>query len=176
MIQRSDAALERARTLDPNRVLAASQLVINHVERRQPTSAYRDAQMLVRQHPESAPAHFTFAYVLRYAGMLEESARECDAALALDPGNYQFRSCAWSFMQLGRSARARDFIRLDAGSEWSRYVMPSLLLREGKMEEARKAVKQMPDGPRYGRDLLEACLDPKAEPRAGRNCAPTGNY
>jgi eukaryotic-like serine/threonine-protein kinase len=164
MVRRSDAALERAGSLDPNLVLAATQLVINHVERRQPTSAYRDAQMLVRQHPESAPAHFTFAYVLRYAGMLEESARECDAALALDPGNYQFRSCAWSFMQLGRTARARDFTRLDAGSEWERYIMPSLLLREGNVEEARKAVKQMPDGPRYGRDLLEACLDPKARP------------
>lgn len=165
MIQRSDAALERAGTLDPNLVLAATQLVINHVERRQPTSAYRDAQMLVRQHPESAPAHFTFAYVLRYAGMLEESTRECDAALALDPGNYQFRSCAWSFMQLGRTARARDFIRLDAGSEWSRYIMPSLILREGNVEEARQAVKQMPGGPRYGRDLVEACLDPKAGPK-----------
>ena len=165
MIQRSNTALERARTLDPNRVLAATQLVINHVERRQPTSAYRDAQMLVRQHPESAPAHFTFAYVLRYAGMLEESARECDAALALDPGNYQFRSCAWSFMELGRTGRARDFVRLDAGSEWARYVMPSLLLREGNVEEARKAVKQMPGGPRYGRDLMEACLDPDAGPR-----------
>ena len=164
MIQRSNAALERARALDSNLVAAAAQLVINHVERRQPLKAYEDARMLVKQHPESAAAHFTFGYVLRYAGMLEESTRECDAALSLDPGNYQFRSCAWGFMELGRTARAKDFIRPDAGSEWARYVTPSLLLREGNVEEARKAVKQMPGGPRYGRDLLEACLDPKAGP------------
>ncbi len=36
--------------------------------------------------------------------------------------------------------------------------MPSLLLREGKIAEAREAVKRMPTTPRYHRDLLEACL------------------
>ena len=36
--------------------------------------------------------------------------------------------------------------------------MPSLLLREGKVAEAREAVKHMPTAPRYHRDLLEACL------------------
>ena len=94
----------------------------------------------------------------RYAGMLERSANECNTALALDPGNYAFRSCAWGFMELGKTERARDFIRLDAGSEWEAYVVPSLLLREGKIPEAREAVKRMPTKPRYHRDQLEACL------------------
>jgi hypothetical protein len=43
-------------------------------------------------------------------------------------------------------------------SEWAAYVMPSLLLREGKIQEAREAVKRMPSSSRYHRDLLEACL------------------
>jgi hypothetical protein len=30
-----------------------------------------------RRRPESAQAHFTLGYVQRYAGMLEESARQC---------------------------------------------------------------------------------------------------
>ena len=158
MIQRSNTALERALTLDPNLILAAMQLVVNHVERRQPAKAYQDAHILVKQHAESAYAHFTLGYVLRYAGMLEESAHECDAALALDPANYQWRSCTWTFMELGQTTRARDFIRLDAGSEWASYAMPPLLLREGKVEEAREAVKQMPIATHYHRDLLEACL------------------
>ncbi len=37
-------------------------------------------------------------------------------------------------------------------------MTPSLLLREGKVAEAREAVKVMPTGPRYHRNLLEACL------------------
>ena len=61
-------------------------------------------------------------------------------------------------MELGKTARAADFVRLDAGSDWAAYVMPSLLLREGKLAEAREAVKHMPSAPRYHRDLLEACL------------------
>jgi hypothetical protein len=61
-------------------------------------------------------------------------------------------------MELGKADRAADFIRLDAGSEWAAYVLPSLLLREGKISEAREAVKRMPTAPRYHRDLLEACL------------------
>jgi hypothetical protein len=36
--------------------------------------------------------------------------------------------------------------------------MPSILLREGKIPEAREAVKHMPSTPRYHRDLLESCL------------------
>ncbi len=164
VIRRSNGALERALTLDPNLVLAAGQLVVNHVERREPAKALHDAQALVRQHPTSAQSHFTLAYVLRYAGRLEESARECDTALALDPANYWWRSCTWTFMELSKFARAKDFIRLDAGSEWANYAIPSLLLREGKEEEAREAVKRMPVAPHYHRDLLEACLNRRRPP------------
>jgi hypothetical protein len=84
-------------------------------------------------------------YVYRYAGMLEKSTIECTTALALDPGNFSFRSCAWAFMELGKTDRARDFIRLDAGSEWAAYVTPSLFLREGKVQEARECGKSHAD-------------------------------
>jgi len=158
MFQRSNKACERAVELDPNRVVAAGQLIDNSVERGELGKAYQAAQALVKRRPESAYAHFTMGYVYRYAGMLEQSANECNTALALDPGNYTFRSCAWAFMELGKTERAADFVRLDAGSEWAAYITPSILLREGKIAEARGAVKRMPTAPRYRRDLLESCL------------------
>jgi serine/threonine protein kinase/tetratricopeptide (TPR) repeat protein len=158
MFQRSNQAYERAVALDPNRVLAARQLIANRVERGELGKAYQAAQAMVKRRPESAEAHFAMAYVYRYAGMLGQSTGECDTALALDPGNYTFRSCAWAFMELGKTERATDFVRLDAGSEWAAYIMPSIFLREGKISEAREAVKHMPTAPRYQRDLLEACL------------------
>ncbi len=158
MYKRSDQAYERAIALDPNRMVAAGQLIDNRVERGELGKAYQDAEALVKRRPESAQAHFTAGYVYRYAGMLERSANECNTALALDPGNYVFRSCAWSFMELGKTERARDFVRLDAGSEWAAYIMPSLLLREGKIQEARDAVKRISYSPRYYRNQLEACL------------------
>jgi len=158
MFQRSNKACERAIELVPNRVVAAGQLIENRVERGELGKAYQAAQVLVKRRPESAQAHFVMGYVYRYAGMLGQSTSECNTALALDPGNYTFRSCAWAFMELGKSERAADFVRLDAGSEWAAYVLPSILLREGKIQEAREAVKRMPTAPRYHRDLLEACL------------------
>src|SRR6266481_5171219 len=158
MFQRSNKACERAIELDPNRIVAAGQLITNRVERGELGKAYQAAQALVKRRPESAQAHFVMGYVYRYAGMLEQAASECDTALALDPGNFQFRSCAWAFMELGKTQRAAEYVRLDAGSEWAAYVMPSILLREGKVAEAREAVKHMPTAPRFHRDLLEACL------------------
>ena len=156
--QRSNQAYERALQLDPNRIVAAGQLITNRVERAELGRAYAAALALVKDRPESAEAHFVMGYVYRYAGMLEHATAECNKALALDPGNYTFRSCAWAFLEKGDTQRAADFIKLDAGSEWAKYMEPSLLLREGKIEQAREAVTKMPTATRYHRDLLEACL------------------
>jgi serine/threonine protein kinase/tetratricopeptide (TPR) repeat protein len=158
MFQLSNQACAKALQLDPNLTLAAGQLINNSVERSELSKAYTAAQELVKRHPESAQAHFTMSYVYRYAGMLQEAANECNTALALDPGNYILRSCAWPFMDLGKTDRAEDFVRLDAGSQWAAYVTPYLWLRAGNVTAAREAVKQMPTGARYHRDLFESCL------------------
>ena len=166
--QRSTKACERALTLDPNRIVAAGQLITNQVERGELGKAYEQAQVLLQRRPDSAVAHFVMGYVYRYAGMLEQATKECNTALSLDPGNFTFRSCAWPFMEMGNTARAADFIHLDAGSEWAAYATPSLLLREGEIEKAREAVTQMPTTPRYHRDLLEACLGLRPPEEADR--------
>jgi tetratricopeptide (TPR) repeat protein len=158
MFQKSNQAFETAVALDPNRVVSAGQLITHSVERGELGKAYQSAQALVKRLPDNAQAHFVMGYVYRYAGMLEQATQECNKALALDPGNYTFRSCAWTFMESGNTKRAADFIKLDAGSEWAAYVTPSLLLREGNVDEAREAVTKMPTAPRYHRDLLESCL------------------
>jgi TolB-like protein len=156
--QKSNEACQRAVALDPNRLIAAGQLVVNQVNRGELGKAYQGALAILKNRPESAQAHFTLAYVLRYAGMQEESGRQCDTALALDPGNFQFRSCAWAYMELGKTQRAMDFVRLDAGSEWAAYATLQILLRERRVAEARAQVKNVATTPRYHRDLLETCL------------------
>jgi eukaryotic-like serine/threonine-protein kinase len=156
--QKSNADYERALSLDPNLVFAAGQLITNRVERGELAKAYQEATVLVKQRPESAQAHFTMGYVDRYAGMLDDSMRECETALRLDPGNYFFRSCAWAFLYMGKMERAWEFVHLDTGSEWANWVAPSILLRQGKMGEAREAVRKVLPTPRYHRDLLEAVV------------------
>jgi TolB-like protein len=158
MFQKSDAAYERALALDPNLSAAAGNLIVNRVERAELGKAFEEAKELVARRPQNATAHFTLGYVYRYAGMFDESKRECDTAMALDPGNYEFRSCAWVFLGLGENDRAMDFIRLDAGSEWATYMMPSVYLRQGKIDAAKQAVGKIAKNPYYHRDLLEVCL------------------
>ena len=155
---KSNAAFERALVLDPNLILAASQLITHSVERGDLTKAYKEAHALVKRQPRSAQAHFTLAYVDRYAGLLEDSSRECYTALRLDPGNYLFRSCAWTFLYMGQPERAREYVQLDAGSEWANWVTVSILIEEGKLKDAREVLKKVPATTRYHRDLAEAVL------------------
>ena len=154
MFQHSNAALERALALDPNLIAAASQLIVNRVDRGELGKAYEEATALVKRRPESAQAHFTLGYVQRYAGMLEESARQCDTALTLAPGNYQFRSCAWAFMELGQFDRARFYpVRRRLGMGQLRHSFPSAAGRQiaGGARSGETHVERPPLPPRsYG--------------------------
>jgi len=161
MFQRSNSAYERAVSLDPNRVMAASLLITNRVERGELGRAYDAATDLVRRRPQSADAHFALAYVFRYAGMLAQSTQECNTARQLDPGNFSFRSCAWSFLEMGKTDRAMDFVHLDAGSEWAAWVTPYIYLAEGRVADAHEASKSMGKASSYHRDLMEACTSPQ---------------
>src|SRR6266851_4976091 len=161
MFQSSNSAYERALALDPNRELAASNLITNRVERGELGRAYDAATDLVRRHPRSANAHFALSYVLRYAGMLEQATDECNAARGLDPGNYNFRSCAWGFLESGKTERAMDFVHLDAGSEWAAWVTPYVFLAEGNVAAARESAKSMGKASTYHRELMAACVAPQ---------------
>jgi serine/threonine protein kinase len=156
--QRSNAAYERAISLDPNRIAAASNLITNRVERGELGRAYDAATDLVRRRPQSADAHFALSYVLRYAGMLDKAGEECNTARSLDPGNFNFRSCAWAFVESGKTERAMDFVHLDAGSEWAAWVTPYIYLAEGKVAEARENVKYVARTSTYHRELMVACV------------------
>ena len=161
MFQRSTNAYEHALALDPNLSSAASQLIINRTERGELIDSYAQAAALVKRRPESVLAHFALSYVLRYAGLLDESASECNTALALDPGDYSLRSCAWVFLYLGQPQKAMKFVQLDQGSEWAARTMPFIFLTQGRLSEARESVDKMDSDPTFGRDLLQACLDPE---------------
>jgi len=159
MLKRSDLAYERALALDPNLILAASQVITNRTTQGEVGNAYAEASALVKNRPESAQAHFALGYVLRYVGLLDQSAHECEIIIASDRGNYLFRSCAWSFLWLGQPQRAMDFVRLDAGSEWAARSSAYILLREGKLAEARQSIQKASANPLMARDLLQNCLD-----------------
>ena len=166
--QESNASYQRALALDPNRVAASSNLITNHVMRGELGPAYDAAKDLVQRRPQSADAHFALSYVLRYAGMTEPATQECNKARSLDPQNYNFRSCAWAFLELGKTDQAMDFVQLDAGSEWAHWVTPYVYLTAGNVAQAWEAVKNVAKSPTYHRDLLVACTAPQRPPDMDR--------
>jgi eukaryotic-like serine/threonine-protein kinase len=155
MFQRSNADFERAVALDPNFVRPAVGLIINRVERGELAKAYQAAKALVERHPENAGAHLALAYVLRYGGMTEQSAQECDTALSLDPGNFAYRSCASTFDALGNHARAMEFLQLDAGSEWVTRNLVRHYILVGNLAQARQEAEKLGD---QRNRLYKACL------------------
>jgi TolB-like protein/predicted Ser/Thr protein kinase len=157
MFQRSNTAYERALALDPNLVGAASSLISNRVERGELGRAYDAAKDLVRRRPQSADAHWALSYVLRYAGMQEQATQECNTARSLDPGNSNFRSCAWAFLELGKTNKAMDFVHLDPGTEWAAWVSTYVHMAAGNVAQARESVKSVSKAPIYHRELLAAC-------------------
>ena len=58
-----------------------------------------------------------------------------------------------------------DYLKLDAGSEYSNAVKVTVLMRQGKMTEAHRAVQSMTENPLWMRGVLQACLNkaPAAE-------------
>jgi hypothetical protein len=89
--------------------------------------------------------------------MQEQSTQECNKARSIDPGNFNFRSCAWAFLELGKADQATDFIRLDASSEWAAWVTTYADLAAGNATQAREAAKSVARAPLYHRELLVAC-------------------
>jgi lipoprotein NlpI len=157
--QRSNAAYLRALALEPGRVSAAGLLAANEVEAGNLDKAYEEAWALVRKRPDNATAHYSLAYVLRYAGLLDVAQSECDQALAIDSKNYNWRSCSFAFFEQGKSDRAMEYLNLDAGSEWSNAVRVSVLMRQGKMPETQRAAQQMTENSMWLRGLLLACVN-----------------
>ncbi|MBZ5679267.1 MAG: winged helix-turn-helix domain-containing protein [Acidobacteriia bacterium] len=159
MLQRSDAAAERALALDPDSVDAVLELVVHRTERGDLVNSFLQAQNMVRRRPDSAQAHHALNYVLRYAGLLQEAARQCDTAYLLEP-QITWGSCSSTFMELGNYKRARDFIRKDLSSEWSKAHAVEILVREGKGSEALQiGAPHIPDWESY--NMLLACVQHK---------------
>ena len=156
--QKSNTALERALTLDPNLTIAFTQIIANRTERGELARAYKDAAELIRRQPDNALGHFVMGYVLRYGGLLDESARECNTAMSIDPGNYIFRSCLFTFSSTGNAQRAMDFLRLDAGLDWANRNVVRVLMSEGKIAEARGAAQNVQPRRSDGK-FYDACLN-----------------
>jgi len=110
---KADQAYRRQRELDPSAPPISTTI---RTEKGDLNGAYDQAAEFLRRQPDSSMAHFWMGYVLRYAGLIDEAGRECDAALAIDPGFNVLRSCATTFGLKGDYSHAQKYIKVDEGT------------------------------------------------------------
>lgn len=162
MLERSKSAEERALALDPDYTEAATSLVGWYVEGGDLPKAFARAEDLVRRRPDSADAHYMLGYTLRYAGLLEEAAQQCEIAFSLDPHTRaaRFRSCSIVFALQGSYRRAADYLNGDASADFSKAISITMRLRAGKESEAlRIGAPRIPQWASY--DVVLACVQHK---------------
>jgi DNA-binding winged helix-turn-helix (wHTH) protein/TolB-like protein len=161
---RAKAALQRAVALDPARIEAASDLISMESEE-DLNRAFDDITHLLHQRPDSGAVHLVHAYVLWYAGLLEESSSECEKTRSIDAGTTDLASCGYVFMASGKYDRAREYFQLQSGNDYEKAGRVEILVREGKEDEALQVLKSLPTTAFYGRPLLEPCLQHRAPPK-----------
>ena len=110
MLNRSDSALERAVALDPNLITASAELITNRTDRGEIRNAYAESSALVKRRPDSAQAHFTLSYVLRYVGSLDDAAREVRHCLEAGSGKLSIPFVRVDFQPI-RSATEGNGVR-----------------------------------------------------------------
>ncbi len=166
-LQRVEELANHALELDPELSSAIAQLISFRTEKGELGSAYLEAERFVKLRPQDSYAHFLRSYVLRYAGLFEESMRACDIGLSLDSTDRRLRSCSLAFSLAGRQDRARDFLETDRGSQWVRRMLGSVLVREGKRQEARALLDGFESGLEFD-GQIRICLEAWPAPEHDR--------
>ena len=116
----------RMKELDPHGTV---NVITLRTEQGELEAAYDEAASLVQRRPDASASHYEMSYVLRYAGLLDEAGKECDAALSIDPGYSAFRSCAVPFIAQGDYGHAEKFIQLDSKTGFAAMLRLEIAMR-----------------------------------------------
>lgn len=134
--KRADAALQKSLSLDAgllSALVVRAQFQAESGRNDEAVGLLRRALAINPDHPDS---HFALSYVYRYGGLLEESAKEGETALRLDPNNPRFRSVATTYLYLGDYARSIEVHQLDPESAWTLARIGQIHIRRGERELA----------------------------------------
>ena len=151
------SAARRALDLDPNRIQATQLTIICQVESGDLLGAWNEAQRWIARRPDQMGAYFARAYVLRYAGELEEAMTDCEHARSMDPEGQSFRSCYMTALRLRRDKEARIFVERDRSGDWYKLSLGWIELYDGNTPAAVKLWSSLPAG-QPNREIADACL------------------
>ena len=139
----------KAIEINPELLSTLAHLTTLYTEFGETDLAMETARRMLEINPNSAEGRFAYGYVLRYAGMNEESMTTMATALEIDPINPTFKSAGYSFVIGGRYDEAIEALNLGSigiALNWQGEIA----FRRGQIEEARakwsQAIASDPEG------------------------------
>ena len=139
-ISKAEQAYQHALSLNDELLDALFNLSGLYAEMGRTEKAVELARRMLIINPTNALAHASLGYVYRYAGMLAESEKEYERALAIDPGNRRFRSAGITYACLGKYEKAIQAYNLDKGSSHALILSARIFYLQ---EEKQKAIETL---------------------------------
>lgn len=162
ILELADAAAEKQLAVEPDSPDPVAELTIHQTERGELVRAHQQALELVRRRPDIANNHHVLNYVLRYGGSIDEAGQQCDMALML-AYKFVWGSCSTTWMELGDYQKAREYLRKDLSSEFSKAHAIEIYLRQGRTADVLKIpAPKVPGWESY--KMVEACAANAPEP------------
>jgi len=122
--------------INPELLSALNSFAGSYVELGKSGEAFLLLQKALKINPNYAMTHYRISYLYRYAGMLNESKKAAEKALALDPTNARFRSIGNTYLYLGEYRKALNAYELGGQSAFTYEQKGSIYFREGKLDSA----------------------------------------
>ncbi len=136
LLDQAEIAFLQALSLKKESMDAHQHLVSLYTESARTDKAVEMAKRMLTINQNNPSVHFSLSYIYRYTGLLEESKKEGEKALALDPENNRFRSINHTYIYLGEYENALRVSYLDTGTAWGFSHRGEIYLRLGLRDKA----------------------------------------
>lgn len=138
----AEKSLLQALSLNSNLLPALANLALIYTDAGKHEEAHLLLIRALKINPNHAWLHFSLGYHYRYIGFLEESEKEMEIALSIDPQNPRFRSSIIAYMYLEKYDEVLESFNLDSGSPFTLNYLGEVYFRKGNKELALECFKK----------------------------------
>ena len=132
----AEKALLKALSLKNDFLPALAYLALIYTDVGNHQEAHSHLIRALKINPNDAWLHFSLSYHYRYIGFLEESKKEIEIALSIDPENTNFRSSIVTYMFLGKYNEILESFNLALESPFTLNYLGEVAFRNGNKELA----------------------------------------
>jgi tetratricopeptide (TPR) repeat protein len=148
--QKAENYFLKALSLNEELLYALGNLAIIYTDTGRTEEAVELTRQMVEINPNNAEAHFSLGYIYRFAGMQNESVKEMEKAVTLDPKNPGFRSIIITYRFAREYEKAIEISKIYNESAFILGHVGATLLQQGNQKQAVECFDRVidiePDG------------------------------